>query len=286
MSTDLVAMGPEQVELIKSTICRGATNDELALFLYTCRRVGLDPLARQIFAVKRWDSKERREVLTAQTSIDGFRLIAKRTGKYAGQMGPYWCGEDGEWKDVWLSKSHPVAAKVGVLHADFKEPLWAVAKWEGYVQTNKEGQPTPLWKKMPDLMLAKCAESLALRKAFPNDLSGLYSQEEMAQATPVQAIPAAPPQGYEEDRAQMLKEITSKPKEPETHEIPFGSHGHDEVYSATPAQKHQLVRDARAEGITDTEDLKKLSQALFEGCVFMHNVPAAVKEWKKEHAQG
>jgi len=172
----------DKIGLIKRTVAKDATDDELKLFVAICQRTGLDPFAKQIYCIHRGGK------MGIQTAIDGYRLIAERTGKYAGQLGPFWCGEDGKWVDIWLSKKAPSAAKVGVIRSDFKEPLWGVALWTAYVQNS------PFWK--PDGhgpgQIAKCAEALALRKTFPQELSGIRTIEEMEQAGPADSDTTGP----------------------------------------------------------------------------------------------
>lgn len=166
---------PERVALLKRTVCKGATDDEFALFVTQCQRTGLDPFARQIHAVKRWDATQQRDVMSIQTGIDGYRLIAERTGLYAGNDDPVYDVENAQ---------HPNKATVTVWKVvnGQRVPFTRSARWSEFVQTKKGGEVTRFWAKMPYLMLGKVAEALALRAAFPQELSGLYTHEEMQQA--------------------------------------------------------------------------------------------------------
>lgn len=166
----------KKIDLLKNTICKGSSNDELELFLHACQRTGLDPFMKQIYAVKRWDNNLKRDSMTIQTAIDGYRLIAERTGKYSPGREPTYQYDD---KGNIISSTAYIKKQTadGTWHE-----VAATAFFNEYCQKTKEGRPTKFWMQLGHAMIAKCAEALALRKAFPGDLSGIYTKEEMQQA--------------------------------------------------------------------------------------------------------
>ena len=162
--------------------------EDMMIFLHVSKKMGLDPMAKQIYPVYRWDSSLGREKMTIQTGIDGLRLIAQRSGQYAGQKETQFETKEGN--------KYPSLARVTVLKSINGQIVetTATAKWEEYVQLNKEGNPMNLWGQKPYTMLEKVAESKALRKAFPSELAGLYSTEEMPENDIKKEIPVYKPQ--------------------------------------------------------------------------------------------
>jgi phage recombination protein Bet len=152
----------EQIEIIHRTVAPNLTKNEMALFIHNCSRLNLDPMARQLYAIKRGGR------LSIQTGIDGFRLIAERSGKYApGRETEFMYGPKGEL----------IGAKV------FVKKMTPDGTWHEVSATaflKEYGTNQALWKSHPHVMLEKVAESRALRRCFPADLSGIYTSEEMS----------------------------------------------------------------------------------------------------------
>lgn len=171
-----VMFSPDKIDLMKATICRGSTDEEFGLFLHACKRTGLDPFMRQIYAVKRYDSNLRREAMTIQTGIDGYRLIAERTGRYCPGREPTYV----------FDKNGHLESATAYVKKQTRDGTWhevsACAFFCEYAQRKRDGGLVSMWASMPRGQLAKCAEALALRKAFPAELSGLYTKEEMQQS--------------------------------------------------------------------------------------------------------
>jgi phage recombination protein Bet len=168
----------EQLDLLKKTVATGLDDNEFKLLIEVAQGTGLNLFQRQIYGIKRGGK------MTIQTGIDGYRLVAARTGRHAGTSDAEFDSQDGQ---------HPRSARVTVkkvMPNGFVADFTATARWSEYVQ-----EQSPMWRKMPYLMLSKCAEALALRKAFPAELSGVYTAEEMMQADEVKTIPVVVDQG-------------------------------------------------------------------------------------------
>lgn len=174
----------QQIDLIKKTIAQGASDDELMLFLNICKGAQLNPFLHHAHFVPFWDSKSGTEKRAVVIGIDGFRSIAESTGKYAGSDDAVFEGGEDlevETKTGKVKFNAPKKATVAVYKVveGQRYPFTASARWSEYYPGPKKGMR---WNSMPYLMLSKCAEALALRKAFPKVLSGMYAPEEMEQA--------------------------------------------------------------------------------------------------------
>lgn len=152
----------------------------IAKFMHIATQTGLDPMARQIYCIGRFGSDGLE--WSIQTGIDGFRVIAERSKQYAGQDAPEWLTKEHGWVPAFIKElhgDHPLAARVKVYRHDWERPMVGIATWDEYAQTKRNGSLTQMWEQRGPGQLAKCAEALALRKAFPQDLSGLYTDDEM-----------------------------------------------------------------------------------------------------------
>ncbi|TYO95150.1 phage recombination protein Bet [Desulfallas thermosapovorans] len=265
----------EQIELVKRTVAYGASDSELQLFLYTAKRLGLDPLSRQIHFVKRRrknpDTGQYENTATIQVGIDGFRIIADRTGKLAGI-------KRGVIKD---SKGNITHGWAEVYRKDWSEPAREEAPFKEYCQLTRDGRPAGLWAKMPETMIKKCAEAAALRMAFPADLCGVYSDEEMGQADNEHQVP--PPQTKQTSRRELSQqpakifcqecgqEVLATPKATAAQVAEFGKKQFDKVLCQECAQP-------KIEALRNKSNGNQNSQAEDGG----PNWPvfwAAVKDW-------
>lgn len=157
------AADSEMMDVLRNVVAPGASDAELRMLAMTGKALGLDVLRGQVKYVKIGG----RGVI--MVGIDGFRAIAEASGSYDGQDAPEY-----EYSDESLK--HLVSATVKVYRKGMTHAVSATAFWDEYARDS------PIWRQMPRLMLAKVAEALALRKAFPRGLAQLYAPEELDQA--------------------------------------------------------------------------------------------------------
>lgn len=170
--TSVAEINPEQINILKKTLFKGFTDDELQFALAVCNRTGLDPFNKQVHFRKQKSGNDK--VIVMITGIDGLRLTASRSQAYAGSDEPTFKQTDTKFTDTATVTVYRMVQGV-------RCPFTATARWVEYYPG--DGNDGFMWRKMPFTMLGKCAESLALRKAFPAELSNIHSHEEMAQAS-------------------------------------------------------------------------------------------------------
>lgn len=296
---------PEQYDIITNTICAGGTKEQVGLFIAVCNRTGLDPFAKQIYAVIR--KTKNGPQMAIQVGIDGYRLIAERSRDYAGQDAPEWCDEEGHWTDVWLDDNKPpAAARVRVYRNGHQVPTVGVAKYKEFVQYENEwGQengrnvivgrkPTAMWRDMPANQLAKCAESQALRRAFPNDLADISTdfefEAEARDVTPAEAkVSIAKPPIQQPQRRKDVDEqgemIEPPPPDPEPdYETVEG-----EVFTAAEAEAEAPPKPHGQEFVKGAEDVAKaMGKSLKDvaGILKINATPKALIAWANEQGPG
>lgn len=244
MNNELTVFDDKQLQTIKDMYCKNLTEEEIVIFMHICQRTKLDPFAKQIYAVKRKDTKLGKDVMTVQTGIDGYRLIAERTGKYAPGKEPSF---------QYNAKGDIVSATSYVmkLTPDGKwHEVAATAHWNEYCQSYN-GKPSGFWAKMPHGQISKCAEALALRKAFPADLSGVYTKEEMEQQ-------------IETVEAEVVNAAPSKPEKKQKEVSHSPVIGEDKLAqlmaikeSCDPAYMHKLMSYLATLGVLSFDQLKE-----------------------------
>jgi phage recombination protein Bet len=203
-----VTYSDNSLALIKRTVASDCNNDEFNVFIHMARALNLDPLRRQIYAfVFSKDNPDKRR-MSIITGIDGFRAIAERTGNYRpDEDEPTYETDDG-----LKGPNNPAGiVKATVRVWKYSHGAWhkvtASAYWDEYAPLKEQwaydeakGKKAPTgrflldtsgnWPKMPRVMIAKCAEAQALRKAWPDDFSNVYADEEVDRVRVLDISPA------------------------------------------------------------------------------------------------
>jgi phage recombination protein Bet len=241
---------------------KDATNGDLAVFMHYCQKTGLDPFSRQIYMIMRrvkegdqWVAKQ-----TIQVGIDGFRVIRDRIAARLGVTVEYedtiWYDTDGSAHRVWLWEHAPAACAVTVVRDGHRFP--GVVRTASYMAVSKNGDPVSQWKTQPDHMIEKCAEAFALRRAFPNDLGGIYLEDEMAPAEPAgrqrqQRVTAAEITGNGRAPVSVPPAESATPPAPAA-EPPPPAGGTQGRQQASSGQRSAIGRELDRLGIEDPEE--------------------------------
>lgn len=176
---------------VRMHICPQASAKEVAYFMELCRAQRLNPFLNEAYLVK-FQGKP------AQIMVAHKALVkrAENHPEYDGMEHGVVVMRDGAVHQEQRGAYYPEAGEVllggwaKVYRKDRRMPIYA----ERSFKSMNKGQAN--WKSMPDVMIDKCAQAAAIREAFPDELRGMYVQEEMGTmpAQQVQAEVSAPPE--------------------------------------------------------------------------------------------
>jgi len=182
MSTALVKLDfdKEQMAVIESQFFpQGATRAEQQYCFSVARELGLNPITKEIYFIKRSQKSNDKWLTKVEPMVgrDGFLTIAHRTNQFAGietSTGIFEIPqlENGQWK-----LKPQLVAECTVWRKDSSKPVTVQVSYNEYCQRTADGHPTRFWQEKPETMLKKVAESQALRKAF--NIHGVYCPEEL-----------------------------------------------------------------------------------------------------------
>ncbi|MBS5692991.1 MAG: phage recombination protein Bet [Bifidobacterium dentium] len=292
MSSDLVLtkdqnnFTEQQMSALQALGVENAGQGDLMLFLNQAQRTGLDPFSKQIYMIGRrtkvndqWVTKQ-----TIQVGIDGFRLIARRAADASHERysAPdiLWCDPKGGWHDAWIWDQPPVAAKATIVRGEGQ--FSAVALYREYVgtrfdKTTGKQVPNSMWSSKPALMLGKCAEALALRKAFPMELSGLYTADEMSQADNMQTVPATV---VEDQPVQPTQQMASKAQADAINGLL-----HDCGVDSTDMAQYVFHAHTGLSGITSATQLSRIDAENLTASkdVLKQRTLQAIEEYRRQH---
>lgn len=227
---------PQQRQALQALGIGATTPGDLQIFLHECQRTGLDPFLKQIYSIRRGDKT------TIQVGIDGLQTIARRTvtktGEAFGEAPILWCGTDGVWRDIWLPLQAPAAAKAVVKRGN--GTFTAVALFREFAPTYN-GKLSGLWAKMPAHMIGKVAMAHALRQAFPAEMSGVYTDDEMEQAGPAVQTPAQPAPVQQPQPAAAPQPVQPAPRRQATAPATAPVQPKQPARPAAPARQAQPV---------------------------------------------
>lgn len=237
LSEDLEGYTSTELKSIYNTEAHGAPWNQFDRVMRRIDRAGLDIFRDQAYIVRKEDKKSGDVDLEFRSSIQALRMRAEQSGKYAGQRGPWWTADGKEWVDVWIPDEPPVAAMVEVLRTDFEEPMRGVARFDEYAARYRSGDLMAMWAEMQAHMIAKCAEALALKRAFPQSLGGLVTRAEMHRDDEA-ANQRATRDDQPSSNAQALNEALTDGQEPaeESAVAPDGEDGGDDARARSPQQ--------------------------------------------------